>query len=659
MRPLAAAGRLEVRLATLLASPNARAAEAEASAGERGAAIAPTWNARLPLIGLLLLFFGLSTALNVANPIWEGIDEPSHFQYVKYIAEQHRLPPKGADLPTLPHDETSCANIHCIARGDITRQPPLYYLLEAPFVLPIDLNSYTSWVANPYFTWPGYPLRNGAATHTLTEAWPYHGMVLGVHVMRAVSGLMGAGTVAVIYFTALALAGRRWFALAAAATAALTPGFLLTSATVNNDNGVILTSSLALFFGVRAILSKSRYWQWLVLYAAAAAAAMWSKSDAIFLVPFGIAVGLVSVRRSMREVGTSRSPRLAHLILSACLVVSLTLVVESLRSHWLGRLMDGFQALRSAVTAPVCSCPGPGQVVWGGIPNLWETYWGSYGWDTFHLPGLFYRPFLLFTCLALGGVVLSLKPLPGMPAVHGSSRSGTTAAAALLYSSFLVLLAVVLYRNIVTFSDGGTTHARFLLPAIGASSIFIASGLAILPSVFRKAALGGLFATCLSVVGYSILTLPQSFGPTAPAYGDARSAGVQQSLAVDYSNGMRLAGLNLAADTIHQGQLLRLELFWTASHQPDFDYSAFVRLNDGQGHIVHDEDHGPGISLPLLPHDWLVGEWISDPWTLRVPSNAPAGSYALEVGVYDYRDLKPVEDGSGKAATTIGSVTIG
>ncbi len=64
-------------------------------------------------------------------------------------------------------------------------ETPAYYPSAAPFVLPIDLNSNTSWAPNPYFTWANHLLRNGAAIHRLAEQWHYNGEVLGAHLPRS------------------------------------------------------------------------------------------------------------------------------------------------------------------------------------------------------------------------------------------------------------------------------------------------------------------------------------------------------------------------------------------------------------------------------------------------------------------------------------------
>jgi hypothetical protein len=603
---------------------------------------------------LLACFFTLSTTFNIVNPIWEAIDEPGHFQYVKYIAEQRRLPATGQPLPTLASGSPNCLLVRCVGRGTITTQPPLYYLLEAPFVLPINLNDHVSWVANPYFTWPDYPLRNGTALHTLTEAWPYHGMVLGVHVMRAVSGLMATATLAIIYFAMLTLTSNAGTSVLVTAMAGLTPGFLLASATITNDVGVILMSTLALFFGAKAL--TTRPWLWMTLFTVSAWLAWETKTSAIFLLPTGVLLlGTVWLRdRPRYRRAVRRAVELTALgVIAAALFAAAA--VPTWR-HLAGTFIRAAAALPRDISVAAsterCHCGSlPLQPLWGATPDLFDTYWGSFGWETFHLPPQFYPVFLVFVLAAVIGVVRLL-------ANTGAARKQLNLTAfVVLQVSFLMLLGIIFHRNLTSLSDGGTSHARFLMPAILATSAFLGLGLMSLPRVLRRLATAGMFATCLSAIGYGLWILPRAF-VNVPAYGDLSSAGAAQTADVRFANGMQLAGFSLPPErTVAPGEVFHITLFWTASARPNFDYSAFVRLNDGKT-LVHDTDHAPGAGVGLLPHDWQLGEVIPDRWSVPVPPDTRLGEYAVELGVYDYRDMKPVEDSQHQAATVIARVQV-
>ncbi len=600
--------------------------------------------------------FGLSTAVNVATPLWENIDEPGHFQYAKFVAENHRLPSKTHELPKLSAEDVNCVNVRCVGRGTVTDQPPLYYVLAALFIGGIDLNEYVSWVPNPFFTWPNHPLRNGIAIQTLTDAWPYRGMVLGAHIIRAVSGLMGAGTLVVIYFAGVSLTRQHAFGLAAAALAGLTPGYLLSTASISNDNAAALTGSLGLLCAVRTLTSKARRWFWLAMYGVALVLGIAAKDSLVFLVP----VGFVLVLTLAFGAGEGAWTRVGLVLGSIATGAGAIGIAALVWPTPLRKLMDSLskvpQVVHTSIANPGCSyrCPLPLQGIWGGVPNMFETYWGSFGWETFHLPPPFYRPFLFFSLLAVVGVAVAL--------VRAGRRTHTPdfhlPAFGVLAAAFVILLLVVVYYDMAGHNDGGTTHGRFLFPALLSSSIFLAAGLWSLPRWGRWWALHGLICTCLAAIGYALWIVPRSFGPVLPVYGDTVSAGVQDPRSVSFEKGIRLRGASYASLVVRPGESMQLILFWDAIHRVDFDYSAFVRLDNGQGTAIHGIDHGLGQPIGLLSHEWQRGEIIPDRWTIAIPAGTPPGEYAVQIGVYDYRDLHPVLDQHGDAAFELARVRI-
>ena len=600
---------------------------------------------------VILGFLAFNLAINVSNPIWEAIDEPSHFQMVKFVAEHHALPGADADLPGLvTSGPVDCIWTRCIGRNAVTSEPPLYYLLVAPFVTGIDLNSDLSWVANPYFTWPGHPLRNGVAVHLQTERWPYHGMVLGAHVMRAISGLMYVPTLIAIYFAALAIVPRRAFATLAAATAGAIPGVVFTTASINNDNAGMLTGSLALLAGVRSLVDRPRQWLWFGLYAIAVALTFAAKYSAYFLIPVSLLLLVMLARRCSSHV-MRWGLTIGGLAVASGIVLTFREgrfnLISSVAS--LPRMLAGVHDFNHWP----CTCPYPGQRYWGAIPNLWETTWGSYGWETFHLPSNFYKPYLAVTLLALAGLVLVTVQLARRKHLRRALSSDRGSAVVLVAFALVMMFAVVDFRYMATHSDGGSTHGRFMFPAILATALLLTLGLYALPHVLKMAGFLMLYGTSLAVIAYSAITLPHEFGPILPVYGDPHTAGARHMFSVTFSNGMQLLGWTADTPVLRPAGQFHIRLFWAATHPPDFDYSAYLQLDDGRDGPLKGADHGPGAQLGLLPHQWLPGEVIPDDWTINIPASAAPGDYQVRVGVYDYRDLKPVPTGDGAASVVI------
>ncbi|HEU0167650.1 MAG TPA: hypothetical protein VFS62_07720, partial [Chloroflexota bacterium] len=254
---------------------------------------------------------------------------------------------------------------------------------------------------------------------------------------------------------------------------------------------------------------------------------------------------------------------------------------------------------------------------------------------------------------------LSLVGLAGVAIGLLRRRTVVTNAPAwaFLIGSVAFTLVVVLFRAGATGSDGGTTHARFLFPDIIALIALLVAGLAALPRVLARAALGSFIAILSVTLGYAAWTVSGAF-IWQPVYGDTISAGAQQPQAATFERGLELVGLNLPGGTIATGDQLHVRLFWSALRPIDFDYSAFLRLEDSAGHVIHDTDHVPGVQIGLLTHSWQVGEVVPDDWTIAIPADATAGQYRVQVGVYDYRNLQPLLDQTASPATTVATVTL-
>lgn len=193
---------------------------------------------RQTLLALILLAYGLITiGYGVANPLFEAPDEHSHYFTTQYIAETGRLPVVEEE-----YDEWT---------GQEAAQPPLYYLLGAPFVALIDTGGARQEVwLNPY-AWIGdaSTLNNlNWVVHTPAEGWPWRGWPLAAHLLRLLSTLFGAATLLAIYGS-----GRLLWAeddikpLLATALVAFLPQFNFIHATVTNDSLITFLCSAAIY----------------------------------------------------------------------------------------------------------------------------------------------------------------------------------------------------------------------------------------------------------------------------------------------------------------------------------------------------------------------------------------------------------------------------
>jgi hypothetical protein len=109
-------------------------------------------------------------------------------------------------------------------------------------------------------------------------------------------------------------------------------------------------------------------------------------------------------------------------------------------------------------------------------------------------------------------------------------------------------------------------------------------------------------------------------------------------------NGVVLDAYRIASWTLKRGETLDLTLVWRAAKGPTADHwKVFTHLLDSASEVVAQRDAEPGDNLRPTT-SWQRGEQIQDNYGIAIPSDLPAGTYTLEVGMYD-GDKRSVFDG--------------
>ncbi len=75
-------------------------------------------------------------------------------------------------------------------------------------------------------------------------------------------------------------------------------------------------------------------------------------------------------------------------------------------------------------------------------------------------------------------------------------------------------------------------------------------------------------------------------------------------------------------------------LYWEALRQPDFDYSVFVHLMEGD-QLIGQRDHPPGGDRSHPPTTWQPGELVIDPHPVPVPLRF-SGKVEIRAGIYNW-----------------------
>ncbi len=357
------------------------------------------------LLILILLFITLSFLYNVSTPIGESDNELSHFRYIQYIWLHHRLPPYDYQWPSSPRARCSLAGAQVSHQF---RQPPLYYVLNALAFSWLDLSD-TWWPdANPY----GYHARNldggrNAFLHTPRERFPYHGVVLAVHLIRAFSTLLGVILLLITYAIGRLLFQDEKWALPFTAMVMLTPAPVFAASVINNDILVAVLAAAALYFALRGTLTPSL--RMLIPAGGLFGLALLAKYTAILVFPTLLLAAGTTVVRTFRPHTFSRRQWLYVLL---GLLIGTLPVIGWFWWNWIhyGHPLPGY-AHQAEVIAyhwrkwRVMPWSDIRAHVWEGVTFSFISYWGLLGADALTLPPWMLNGLaLVWAVIGLGGI---------------------------------------------------------------------------------------------------------------------------------------------------------------------------------------------------------------------------------------------------------------
>ncbi|MDP2937602.1 MAG: DUF2142 domain-containing protein, partial [Dehalococcoidia bacterium] len=589
-----------------------------------------------PLALLLITFLSLATLYNVVNPIFEAPDEPWHYLFVDHLAN-------GRGLPILYADPLK--NI----AGQEGGQPPLYYALAALTVFWTDRSDLSAiMVRNPR---EGEGPGPNFLTHTAREDFPYQGAVLGVHVVRALSSLMGAVTVLLTYLIALEVFGdKRRPAMLAAGFVALNPQFLFVAASVSNDNLVATLSALALLLILRG-WRRGFSLAGAVILGAVLAAASLAKLSGLALLPLAMAGFGLRACRGGFETRPYRP-------LAFCLAAFAIVVVGA--GWWFIRnlaLYGDITALRLFIAASGAQAHSiDTNYFLGEMGQVWLSFWAFFGWMNVPAGEYYYWFYGAVTIAAVVGLLsLALKNNFRM----GRREEGRNSAVAFLLAAwvgvFLVLL--VLYMGIATRLQG-----RLLFPALPAISVALVAGLYRLTSNWH---VGARHASPLlpAALGSAMLVLavlaPLVYiGPAYPRFklldeGEARA--IPDRLDVTFGGTIQLLGYRLERRGFLPGESLEITLYWRAAAPPGADYTVFLHAFDAWGNRLGQVDEPLGRNgYPSAA--WLAGVAIQESYILQIqePRERPS-LVRIDTGLYRLSDMGTLAatDSQGRPLGTV------
>ena len=589
------------------------------------------------LILILYLLIGLSYAL--ATPPLESSDEYKHYPVVQYIENEGRLPVLD---PANPGRWLQSA-----------AQAPSYYMLMALLTWGIDTTDLADvHQVNPY-AFVGdtrHDVNNNLIIHQpAREAFPWHGTILAVYLIRFASLLLGLGTIALAYALGRRLASPQVGLLAAALTAA-NPMFLFISSAVNNDSLAALVGAAGIYLLVVVWQDRPDPWQ----------------RPGLFLLT-GLVVGLgIVTKLSLGGLG----------LVAALLFVALSWQKQSWRWLLLSGLMSGGLALLIALPmfwrnlnlygdltglSAFVAVQGVrvGAMSWADwqseFGTFYRTFWGLFGGLNIAAPSWFYG--------AANG--LALVGLAGLlPAWSGPQRKPNDALASWrrgvggwLLLLWLLLLIILLLRWTVIYT---AFQGRLLFPGLTSFNILWAIGLWRWLGRWRYGA-----RTLGALAGLAFLLaalLPWTHIRPAYAYPAPLTAVPPESQFGPFSFAaapapIELVGVELTApaDLHPDNEPVRVVLYWQATGPVSEAYlSAVSLLGVDEAVVSHINRYPASGAIPTI--DWAAGQIWRDEYDLYVsPEAAAPARLSVRVALYEpaqAADL-PVSDPAGNPLTLL------
>ena len=572
------------------------------------------------VIFILVVHFALGVFYSIAVPIWEANDEWGHYEFVRYVAREHHLPPPGVKL----------------VKYDETHQPPLYYILCGLITSWIDTSDNLKPTPNAFMWTP-----KGGINKTLppkeAAIFPYQGTVLSIHMARLVSVLLSTVTIWATYLIGCTVfPGRKEIVLSATAINAFWPQFLFIGSVVTNDIMVILCSSFFLLFLVRILIHGPRALDMLGLGLCLGGALLSKRNGGVLIPLAGVGLAIAVIRR-VKKGGRAIS------ILGG--VVCFLIGAGLISAWWSKGLWERYDGhVRFAISLllhPYSIRRLPWGVLPDALPYGFRTFWACFGWANINVEEQVYK-FVAFICLSgsIGVLVFFIK----------SKDRSAKYIAMILICHLLLAISALIYLMLLN----GMYYAlqgRCVLLAISSASLLLSLGLAnVIPKRFSN-----MLAVSVGVAmfAYALLVpfryiLPTYAKPRLLSPADIQA--LENPLGLHFSDRIELVGYELAYQEVTPHSEIPVTLYWRCLGEMERNYILAVKVV-GWDHQVYGGLHlhpGRGNFPTSL---WREGDLFRE--TYWVPVEAPETVRTLaRVSVSFFRDNSsseylPVRDPHG------------
>ncbi len=586
---------------------------------------------RLMMGGLLVIFALLSLLYNITQPMFEAPDEGDHFAYADLLARTGRLPDLTADLTTS----------HEII------QPPLYYTLVAAVIAPIHRGNLTAIThLNPDWFDADVNADHRSVTnqymHTTAEVFPYQGAALAVHVARALSTLLGALTIVLVYaiarLTVAMTPATRLVPMLAAAVVALNPKFIHVSSIVSNDIAITFSATLACWWMARLWKTERQRAGYVILGGLIGIAILCKVTGLGLLAPAGMLIVFASLRNPV--------PREFAAFARRGLAVAAGLLVTA--GPWLGYNLVQYghplawaqvqAANQSLLRAPPLTLIQMIQ----SIPDIAISYWGVIGIGL-RYPAWVDWIFTALLALAVIGIVIRITGFVKNTQRSGAPREWPVPVVILLVWEMALLASYVVWLRDYT----ATENSRLIFPGISLIACAVAVGWTALRPRWLQLGFAGV--ACAGMLVLSALT---PFVTVLPAFAtpvyltDQQRAALPGQTGVTFGGKIKLQHAQTEDRAVQPGESLRVTLYWGALQPLKQSYRAILSARDAQGQLIGRLEAIP-FNGRFDTQRWEPGKVFRDEYRLPIDGAARRGIATLHIsvrGIYETPPLLPIDN---------------
>jgi 4-amino-4-deoxy-L-arabinose transferase-like glycosyltransferase len=566
-------------------------------------------------------FFLLALIVTEINPLFESTDELRHYRYVRLLVTERRLPVQGEAAARM--------------QG---HHPPLFYAIGALLTgwIPSDHDAAFTQPTNPFWGYRNWEVgvdNKLQYRHTPAESFPYRAGYAATIAVRWVNVLIGTATVALTY----GWARRIWpqtpdMSLAAASLVAFNPQFIYLSAAINNDIAAALMGTAVLTLCtemVREGMTRHRS----LLLGMAYGLALLTKLHLVVLGP----VIFTAWAFAHRTEGSGRTRR-AERPFPPALIGDLVLiagVAVALAGWWFARnwRLYGDPTGMAQLNAMWAGRSAQGNL-WAlvqGVPYLWSSFWGRFGYGQIPLPAIATDALLVLVVLGVMGwlramwiSLLKRHPQHAVFAEETPSVLSAPRGAGRLYG--VLALALVLFLGVVGYYiliQPAGAMGRFLFPVLPAAAMLLIGGLEAL-NRRRVVWLGRAVS-----VGMGLFAVYALFGVLWPAVSYPPPAGLPASPGLDADVGgvARVLDVGVEPELVQPGEVVFVRVVWQPLQPTPEPLTVFVHLVDDTGVVLAQRDTWPGLGRTTTMH-WIPGRVFEDVYRIDVPPSVYRPNHA-------------------------------